>query len=182
MRAITRRHQGLHRRGGDGTLALAQGLGWFSIGLGIAELAAPGRLARWLGMEERTGLIRACGAREIVTGLGILAQENPTFWMWARVGGDMLDLGTLAMGLERNNPKRENVGFAIAAVAGVTTLDVLCARALGSNGSRQAPPIRDYSARRGMPGPPEAMRGTARDFPVPGDMRSPEAMRPYSNA
>ncbi len=39
--------------------ALAQGLGWFSLGLGLAEVLAPRNLARSLGMEERTGLIRA---------------------------------------------------------------------------------------------------------------------------
>ena len=33
------------------TDALARGLGWFSITLGVAEVTAPGRLARVLGME-----------------------------------------------------------------------------------------------------------------------------------
>ncbi|HEX6010571.1 MAG TPA: hypothetical protein VFY87_01955 [Geminicoccaceae bacterium] len=33
------------------TDALARGLGWFSVALGVAEVAAPGRLARALGME-----------------------------------------------------------------------------------------------------------------------------------
>ena len=32
--------------------------GWFSIGLGVTELVAPGQLARFLGMERRTELIR----------------------------------------------------------------------------------------------------------------------------
>ena len=50
-----------HSRDGDGPLALAQGLGWFSIGLGVAELVAPEQLARFLGMEEHTKLIRAYG-------------------------------------------------------------------------------------------------------------------------
>jgi hypothetical protein len=159
--------------------ALAQGLGWFSIGLGVAELVAPGNLARFLGMEERAELIRAYGVREIVTGVGILSQEDPMPWMWGRVGGDALDLGTLATGLGRDNPQRGNVGLALAAVTGVTALDVLCARALGTSRKRPPPRIRDYSARRGMPRPPEAMRGAARDFPVPRDMRIPEAMRPY---
>ena len=68
------RDQRPRRRNGDGALALAQGLGWFSIGLGVAELVAPAHLARFLGMEERTELIRAYGAREIATGIGILAQ------------------------------------------------------------------------------------------------------------
>jgi hypothetical protein len=159
--------------------ALAQGLGWFSIGLGVAELVAPGNLARFLGMEERTELIRAYGVREIVTGVGILSQDDPTPWIWGRVGGDALDLGTLATGLGRNNPQWGNVGLAMAAAAGVTALDVYCAQALGRTGKRRPLPIRDYSARRGMPRAPEAMRGAAHDFQVPRDVRIPEALRPY---
>ena len=159
--------------------ALAQGLGWFSIGLGVAELVAPGNLARFLGMEGRDELIRSYGVREIVTGVGILSQDDPTPWLWGRVGGDALDLGTLAIGLGRDNPQRMKVGLAIAAVAGVTALDVYCARALARE--RDSEPLRlwDYSARRGMPRPPDAMRGAARDFQVPRDMRIPEALRPY---
>jgi hypothetical protein len=161
----------------DSAHVLAQGLGWFSIGLGLAEVAAPGTLARFLGMEERTELIRVYGARELATGIAILSQDDPTPWMWGRVGGDVLDLGTLATGLGRSNPKRQNVGLAISAVASVMALDLVCARALGASAKDRRP--RDYRARRGMPRPPAAMRGIARDFPVPRDMRAPEAMRPY---
>jgi hypothetical protein len=166
------------RRDGDAAHALTQGLGWFSIGLGVAELVAPGHLARFLGLEERTDLIRAYGAREIVTGVGILS-EDPTPWMWGRVGGDLLDLGTLARGLGSDNPQRANVGLAVAAVAGVTALDLICARALGREEARLSLPVRDYSDRHGMPRPPAAMRGIARDLTIPADLRIPKAMRPY---
>lgn len=158
---------------------LAQGLGWFSIGLGITELFAPQSLAHFLGMEDRSELIRAYGAREIVTGVGILTQDDPTPWMWGRVGGDVLDLATLATGFGRDNPQSGNVGLAVAAVAGVTALDILCAQALGRDEMAPALPVRNYSARRGMPRPPDAMRGAARDFVIPPDMRVPQAMRPY---
>lgn len=162
--------------------ALAQGLGWFSIGLGLAELLAPRDVARFLGMEEHSELIRAYGAREMVAGVGILAQDDPTPWLWGRVAGDVLDLGTLAMGLRQSNPQRGNVGLAIAAVAGVTALDVLCAQTLRASAEDRRGRhrrVRDYSARRGMPRPPAAMRGAARDFRAPRDMRVPEALRPY---
>jgi len=168
-----------HRVDSASAHALAQWLGWFSIGLGLAEMAAPARLARFLGMEERAELIRFYGAREIATGIGILSQDDPAPWLWGRVGGDVLDLATLATGLGNSNRQRENVGIAIAAVAGVMALDVLCARALGMKDRRRPRRIRDYSARRGLPRPPAAMRGIARDSPVPRDMRIPEAMRPY---
>lgn len=103
---------------------LAQGLGWFSIGLGLAEVLAPRTLARFLGMEQHAGLIRAYGVREIAAGVGILSQDDPTPWMWGRVGGDALDLATLATGLRGDNPRQENVTGAFIAVMGVTLLDV----------------------------------------------------------
>jgi hypothetical protein len=179
---MTYRQQASNWRDGEGSLALAQGLGWFSIGLGAAELLAPEHLARFLGMEEHTQLIRAYGAREVATGVGVLSQEDPTPWLWGRVAGDALDLATLAVGLNRDNPQRGNVGLAIAAVAGVMALDVICAQRLGADRERFSWPIRDYSDRRGLPRHPSAMRGAARDFAVPKDMRIPEALRPYQSA
>ena len=142
------RYCSAHRDGDGSVETLAKGLGWFSIGLGVAELVAPQHLARFLGMEGQDDLIRTYGAREIVTGVGILSQDDPRPWMWARVGGDALDLGTLAIGLGRDNPQRTNVGLAIAAVAGVTALDVYCARALAGDRETELP-IWDYSARSG---------------------------------
>ena len=164
---------------------MAQGLGWFSIGLGLAELVAPGLLARFLGMEERTELIRAYGAREIMTGIGILSQEDPTPWIWGRVAGDAVDLATLAPGLRAGNPSQRNVIVAVAAVAGVTMLDAVCAQRLSRQrriraANRRGLRARDYSNRRGMPGSPEAMRGAGRDLKVPEDMRIPVALRPYT--
>ena len=148
-----------YRSNGASVHALAQGLGWFSIGLGIAELAAPCNLARFLRIDERTDLIRVYGMREIATGLGILSQDDPTPWQWGRVGGDVLDLGTLAARLGRSS-QRENVGVAIAAVAGVMALDLLCARVFtaGAEDRGRLPRrIRNCSARRGMPRPPAEM-------------------------
>ena len=167
---------------GSSAQALAEGLGWFSVGLGLAELVAGRELARWLGMEERERLIRAYGVREIATGVAILTQDDPTPWVWGRVAGDALDIGTLAVGLGGDNPERRNVGLALAAVAGVTVLDVVCAQQLTADRDRPPPrPLPDYSDRSGLPRPPEAMRGVARDAEIPKDMRIPEAMRPYAS-
>ncbi len=167
----------------DSTLAVAQGLGWFSIGLGLVEVLAPQALARGLGMRGHERLIASYGAREIATGTGILTARDPTPWIWGRVAGDALDLGTLATGLDGRNRQREKVGWALAAVAGVTLLDLLCGRALSARRSgRRLARHRDYSDRRGMPQPPEAMRGAARDFEIPRDFRTPEALRPWTSA
>ncbi len=161
--------------------ALARGLGWFSIALGVAELAAPRTLARTLGMKDSEHIIAGYGAREIATGIGILAATDPAPWIWGRVGGDVLDFGTLATGLTADNPRRGSVFAALATVVAVTGLDVFCAQSLsaGARTRAQSQVRRDYSGRSGMPELPEAMRGAARDFAVPRDMRTPEALRPY---
>lgn len=112
---------------------LANFLGWFSIGLGLAEVVAPERLGAALGMEDWTELIRAYGFREIASGMGILSQGHPTTWVWSRVAGDALDLVTLATRTGPDNPKRRNVMIALAAVAGVTALDVVCGAQLARN-------------------------------------------------
>ena len=115
---------------------LARGLGWFSIGLGIAELAAPGMLARAVGLEGKETLLRAYGAREIGAGLGALTLADPAPAMWSRFGGDLLDLGTLAVGIrDGDEEQRRAAGIAIAAVAAVTVVDLLVA--LGLNSSRK---------------------------------------------
>lgn len=121
--------RGPERRIDDGQ-TLAGMIGWFSIALGAAELAAPGRIARWLGMEEQRPLLRLYGAREVTKGVGILSRRRPVGWMWGRVAGDALDLATLATGLRPANRRRRNVLLAMGAVAGVTALDLLCLKQL----------------------------------------------------
>ena len=160
---------------------LATGLGWFSIALGIAELAAPKAICKALGMEGREGLVKAYGVREVATGIAILASHDPTPWIWGRVGGDALDLATLATGLEGDNPKKDNVWATTAAVAGITLIDVACAQRLTTGKSLKSPgEIPDYSDRSGFPRSPDAMRGVARDLEIPADFRIPEPLRPWT--
>ena len=116
---------------------LANGLGWFSIGLGLAELLAPRAIASISGVsKERTGLIRLYGLREIASGITIFAQEKPTEGVWSRVAGDALDLASLGMAFTSPNAKTGRLAFATANVLAVTALDVMCARQLSANGSQ----------------------------------------------
>ncbi len=108
---------------------LARFLGWFSIGLGAAELLAPGALGRFLGTDRR-GLLRGFGLRELAAGIGILATARTTPWIFARVAGDALDLAALGLAIARGN--RRNAILATGVVAGGTALDVLCAQRLAS--------------------------------------------------
>lgn len=179
--SMTRR-QGTEQ-GRDQHLALARGLGWFSIALGVTELIAPRALARWLGMPASEPLLQKYGVREIGTGIGILASHDPTAWVWGRVGGDVVDIATLAGGLNHENPKKGNVGLALAAVLGVTWLDAACASALhGRKGALQNRKVisHPYAHRSGFPAVASKMRGVARDFKVPPDMRTPELLRPFA--
>ncbi|HJP91826.1 MAG TPA: SRPBCC family protein [Pyrinomonadaceae bacterium] len=115
---------------------LAKGLGWFSVGLGLAELLAPRAIANISGVSNtHTGLIRLYGARELASGIAIFAQEKPTEAVWARVAGDALDLVSLGVAGTSSNAKLGRVAFATANVLAVTALDVICAMQL-SNGSQ----------------------------------------------
>ena len=93
----------------------ALGLGYFSLALGLLEVAAPGRLARWLGLEgskAARNTLAAFGARELAAGGALLMAPAASTNVWNRVLGDAMDAGALAF-----------VGTAMAA-------DWLTARAL----------------------------------------------------
>lgn len=111
------------------TKSVGRFLGWFSIGLGAVELLAPGTLGRFLGTERR-GLLRGFGMREIAVGIGILASDRMTPWIWSRVVGDALDLAALGGAIARG--RRRNALIATGAVAGVTALDVLVGQRLAN--------------------------------------------------
>jgi hypothetical protein len=114
---------------------LANALGWFSLALGAAELMAPKPMAQWLGMRHGAPILKTYGAREIASGMGILATRNKAPAMWSRVAGDALDMASLvSVAIERPS-KRRNAGIALAAVAGVAALDIACAVALSRGGA-----------------------------------------------
>jgi hypothetical protein len=108
---------------------VADGLGWFSIALGAAELLAPQSLDRELGVGEHETLTRLYGLREIGVGAGILLSRDPTPWLWARVAGDVLDLASLAPALGSDNPQRHIAATAAGSVALITAVDALAAMA-----------------------------------------------------
>ena len=104
---------------------IANALGWFSIGLGAAQVVAPGAVARLIGVEdEHRGLMRLLGMREIASGVGILSQPKPAGWLWSRVAGDVMDLALLGSAMGSASAKRTRVAAATAAVVGVAAADV----------------------------------------------------------
>jgi hypothetical protein len=142
----------------SGADALVRGIGLFSLGLGVAEMVAPGRIAKTFGLEGKENLLRAFGAREIASGIGTLSTD-PQPALWSRVAGDMLDMGTLAFGARSDNPDaKRNAMIGIAAVAGIAALDAFAATLMGKRGGDRPPPA-DYSDRSGLPKGVEASRG-----------------------
>jgi uncharacterized membrane protein len=105
---------------------LAENLGWFSIGLGLAAIAAPRGLSRLIGANGNGLLLRAVGIRELASGIGILTNRKPSAWLWTRVAGDVMDLALLRLAFANRRANRLRLTTATAAVAGVTALDVRC--------------------------------------------------------
>lgn len=113
------------------TRNVANGLGWFSIALGLTEIIAARPLAKALGMKSTT-LLRVYGVREIAAGIGLLTQARKGPWIWARIAGDALDVATLgSAALSTKNGKRGNAALAMAAVAPVVALDIVSGARLG---------------------------------------------------
>ena len=129
----------MQRRRGEGTpngragTGLARGLGIFSVGLGLAEIAAPRALARMIGVVPdgvTRGTMRALGARELAHGVGILARPRHPLPLWARVAGDVLDLAMLGWAMKARRTHTQRLIGAMIAVAGVAVLDVYAGKRL----------------------------------------------------
>lgn len=117
-------YQGYDRRAEP----LATFLGLFSVGLGLAELLAPRQVAELTGVRYPR-LLQLYGARELLAGVSILTNRTPALSLNARIGGDAMDLATLGYAWANGDPAdRPRVCLAAAAVAGVTALDIVCAR------------------------------------------------------
>jgi uncharacterized membrane protein len=129
---------------------LANALGWFSIGLGLAEIAAPRAVAQLIGVEDedRTRkVLRGYGVREVAAGIGILSRPRPAGWLWGRVAGDIVDLSSLGSAMSSRRSNKARVGAATAAVIGVTALDVRCALEL-QRGATNGQTSRNDAVRR----------------------------------
>jgi hypothetical protein len=119
---------------------LGLGLGFFSIGLGLLEVAAPGRIARWLGVDGKTAktVIGLFGARELLAGSMLIRGPAVSTNAWNRVIGDGMDLAALGIAFSRSGRKTAVAG-ALGFVAGATLLDALTARGLAKETGRTFP-------------------------------------------
>jgi len=113
-------------------------LGWFSLALGATELAAPQSIARLSGMNRAHAIpvVRALGIREIGHGLSILAMPGRPGPLWSRVAGDALDIAVLSSAMRSDGSDHARASNTIAALLGVSALDMVCASRLSRQESR----------------------------------------------
>ena len=108
--------------------ALSRGVALGSVGLGLAELAAP-----------RT-VLRAKGAGDVALGLGLLLRPRRPVPMWLRVAADALGAGALAVALA-NRDRRGWVIAGLAASAAALAVDVWAARRIARAHERAMSPV-----------------------------------------
>jgi len=107
----------------DPPAGLFRVLGWIGIGLGTLEILAPKVVTKSIGVQGNEGLVRAYGVHELGTGLLLVSGETPVGF-WSRLAGDGLNAALLLGALRRDNSKRGVAGLALAALAGLTFLDL----------------------------------------------------------
>src|SRR4051812_37855886 len=117
------------------------GLGYFSIALGLVEVAAPGRLARLLGLEgskAARNTLFAFGLRELAAGGMLLRGPAVSTNVWNRVIGDAIDAAALGLAF-RSTSRKPAVAGALAFVGGAMAADWFAARALARATGRPFP-------------------------------------------
>lgn len=175
------------RRAGNGPQRrddrLADALGWFSVGLGLAQLVAPDRMAQLVGAHDgprsRT-LMRTLGVRELASGVGILSSSSPGPWLWARVAGDMMDLALLGNVAAREEARRTRTLAATAAVLGVAALDAFAGQRLTADQAGAEPARKGIHVTRSITvnRPPAEVYAFWRDFSqLPRFMRHLESVQ-----
>jgi uncharacterized membrane protein len=107
-------------------------LGWGSLGLGVPQLSSPGRFDEAIGVKadrESRAWTLVVGVRELAAAAGILLLERPrpVGWLWARVGGDVMDLALLGAAFRSKRADTGRLLGSIGAVAGITVADVVAA-------------------------------------------------------
>jgi hypothetical protein len=107
---------------------IARGLGYLSIGLGLAQVLAPRWFSNTIGVRARAGqegIVRLVGARELVAAAGLLTSRNPAPWLWMRVAGDVMDLALLGRATDTPRAEPDRIRGALAGTMAVTAVDVL---------------------------------------------------------
>lgn len=129
-------------------------MGWQSLGLGVVHLLAPRAVQRAGGIADSSavrGILRLIGARELLSGLGLLGSRRPQRFVWMRVAGDAMDLAALSLALaRRDGMHRRRLSAATGALAAMAAIDVGAAIG-GSIASRRLEVTATTTIRRPRP-------------------------------
>jgi uncharacterized membrane protein len=112
---------------------LSAGLGWFSLGLGAAQLAVPGKVNALIGVRDtdRARLLqRLFGAQEVSMGMGIFSVPRRDMLVWTRVAGDAIHISLMSSLLSSKHTNRTRATATLAALGGVAALDAVTAASL----------------------------------------------------
>ncbi|WP_406063444.1 SRPBCC family protein [Micromonospora sp. NBC_00860] len=118
-----------------------------SLGLGVAQLAAPDTVRRVSGVDDSAttrAVVPLVGARELVHAAGLLTSRRKSIWTWTRVVGDAMDLASLGVAIAHRSGRRRRRLFAVTgAVVGITVVDLLTAvQATRARKTGSAPAVR----------------------------------------
>lgn len=122
---------------------LSAGLGWFSLGLGAAQLAVPGHINSLIGVRDTGGtrmLQRLFGAQEVGMGMGIFSAPRRDLIVSSRVAGDAVHISLMAASLSSKHTNRARAATTLAVLGGVAALDAVTAASL-----RAAAPSGEYA-------------------------------------
>src|SRR4051795_2272730 len=109
---------------------LAKFLGFFSFGLGVAQLAVPERINDLIGVKDTAktrALQRAVGVQELGAAQGIFAFSPPTPVLWSRVAGDAVHAGLLVKAMQTRRHDRGRLRSVLAGVGITALIDALVA-------------------------------------------------------
>ncbi|MFD1085745.1 SRPBCC family protein [Micromonospora andamanensis] len=102
-----------------------------SLGLGVAQLAAPDTVRRISGVDDSPtsrAVVPLVGARELVHAAGLLTSRRKGIWAWTRVMGDAMDLAALGIAIaHRGGHRRRRLIGVTGAIIGITVVDLLTA-------------------------------------------------------
>lgn len=128
--------------GSNGSDRMSRAIGWSSLGIGTAQLAAPSAIAGAIGLLPGTRVAaatRVMGLANLAIGTGIIMRPQLGSRMWARFAGDALGLGLLVWALRGERASGRRLAGALAASAGLLAIDALAARRLKRAHQRRAP-------------------------------------------
>jgi hypothetical protein len=138
---------------------LAKGLGIFSFGLGVAQLAAPDRVNDLIGVKDtaKTRMIqRIVGVQELAGAQGIFAFSPPTPVLWTRVAADIAHIGLLVKGLDNRRNDKSKLYRTLGAVGAIGLIDVLVSARYQSRWPKEPTQGEPLPTRRGEEEPMDA--------------------------